>query len=797
MWLERAVHAAAKALEAFETSVKSAEEHLEAFLDEDAQQQLSARESEHVRRIFHSCLMFKKAIKVILNGFYTSGDTAALRSDRNLYKVLVYLAVLGVEDIGMRAFQQLILTQHTAKMVQLLQFLFADETAITGWMRDRWLSVYDEETVDEDFIAPMLTNRPEMLELLSALEDPQKQSELRSTLRTRPASSCRPSTQQTQMQQTQRQPTVTVPEPFNLTRPKPRAIPVPKVVSDTGPPKTKPIPDSTYATPLEEAALERKREKNRRLAEKKAKAATESTFACVPDPNHWREKHQQLAQRKVQEELAQLDMQHRARPAPATVRAQVPVKLNAAAILREEKLYRQQLEDEAQRLARLEAGEFNERELQELEEKIKLEEQQQRLADIERKVLEGQLTREEALIARQEAEEQKREQAWDVKEESRRLLAHAERLRQKEDEMLRLKAAEIQQIREQAAVAVDQALEEKRKQGLAVKAEREQLLREAEERAAQEMAQRQELIREIRALETVRRDRGADFNASETMNLGLMSEMSFAELQQRLHMLRTLKQEEEEARRAVIFDAKLAKDAMLQEKMEAIQQGRMQLEMQRAHRQTQKQKLAHLERPKSQADKLNTLREKLAARKAERLQRTGQAGTPLSTSLRSTAVAGARRRTGGGGGGRRATAGSAASTQRRAKGGSGVNSVSSSRRSSTAPSRVGARTQHVSGARGSTMTPAPTVQSSLSTPRTTPRPTPAPSTVLDTPTPAQLQSSSSLSTATPVPASTRGRASGRGAKRTGDAVRSGRSSRVSNATRSTSTQRAHAPAVSS
>lgn len=115
----------------------------------------------------------------------------------------------------------------------------------------------------------------------------------------------------------------------------------------------------------------------------------------------------------------------------------------------------------------------------------------------------------------------------------------------------------FQQIQQQIAQAVDETLAVKRQQGQAVKAERVALLKEAEELAAREMAERQRLIREIRALETVRPDRNATFNPVETSNQGLLCEMSFAELRQRLLMLESLRKEEEEARRAVIFDAKV------------------------------------------------------------------------------------------------------------------------------------------------------------------------------------------------------------------------------------------------
>lgn len=51
---------------------------------------------------------------------------------------------------------------------------------------------------------------------------------------------------------------------------------------------------------------------------------------------------------------------HRARPVPSAVTDKVPIKLNAAAILREEAYHRRLVEEEEGRLAKIEAGDFDE-----------------------------------------------------------------------------------------------------------------------------------------------------------------------------------------------------------------------------------------------------------------------------------------------------------------------------------------------------------------------------------------------------------------------------------------------------
>ncbi len=79
-----------------------------------------------------------------------------------------------------------------------------------------------------------------------------------------------------------------------------------------------------------------------------------------------------------------------------------------------------------------------------------------------------------------------------------------------------------------------------------------------------------DLIRQIRALERVPRPKVKVFDPTESSKLGLLGEMSYAELQERLEVLRARDNELEEERRLTIVSDKRRKEEEMKARVENI-----------------------------------------------------------------------------------------------------------------------------------------------------------------------------------------------------------------------------------
>jgi len=247
----------------------------------------------------------------------------------------------------------------------------------------------------------------------------------------------------------------------------------------------------------------------------------------------------------------------KAHPVPRQLPGQGMVRLNEAAILREDNLYRKKQESEAAQLGAYERELRDSAEFDAWQQKMKEQDEEARVRNIERRRMETLLADEEAKEARLRKEQENRAAAMAMKVDA----ARAEEQRQAAEEKLQARhkavVAEVQSRRDRPLIAKEEVVQKNKKDARVLRSEIEQMeaARAAERR--QEEARRADLIKQIRALELVPRKREARLDPTYTPQLGLLEEMSLAELRERLLIVEEQQLEDEEARRTKI---KLEKD---------------------------------------------------------------------------------------------------------------------------------------------------------------------------------------------------------------------------------------------
>jgi hypothetical protein len=327
------------------------------------------------------------------------------------------------------------------KVKGLMDFL-CDEDQLRHWVWDEWRGIYDESYLDQNVMGPIHDNAAGIEELRAKLgrmvhggAAPRTAGDgTRSELTWATGNSA--GTDRTgatggtgSYSHTGGDPatsifrTTTVPEPFKLTAPKPRRIPMPEKIEagfEARPvPKTNRAPDGTAAKIA--AAKEAARERVRQLhAAAKAPALTERRVQQQPEEG-------------VGEDAAAVAAaggSYKARPVPQYAPGHAPVRLNTAALLKEHHLIAQR--DAAAKDAIM-AFENN------------LRDDTANAAEAERRKI-----REEQ--ARLEAVEERRSAARES----------AQRAAQSKERALRAKRAEVKRMRESAAQAKAEAEAEER-----------------------------------------------------------------------------------------------------------------------------------------------------------------------------------------------------------------------------------------------------------------------------------------------------------------------------------------------
>jgi len=381
-----------KATKDFKGVVIDAQSYIDAFLE--AQKITEPGDAEFISSVFLGCLKHKSMLKVVVDGYYAADGSNYPRSDRVLYSTLCYMSFVAVTDLGEEGLEVLFMALPRTQMTKAANFLeFAwDSQSVLSWIKDAWCLVYDRVYVDTELLDPIIEATDGALDIIQRMKN---EIETRGTITPTP-----------QM--------VTQTKPFKLTQPKAKPIRVPKPVQPLAkhisPPKT------TYQSPIELEARKRRRE----LAAERTSRARE-LGQQKREMEHTVKTHESSA--RVDAEIEKHTVKVKPISLPSSTHKPVaPVKLNAGAILREEKLFRQRADKEARRLKDVEVGAFDIEAFLEWEEEQRSIEEQEKLDLIEVRRLQGLITREDAILARQQIEDKNQQAVLEQKKETESLM---------------------------------------------------------------------------------------------------------------------------------------------------------------------------------------------------------------------------------------------------------------------------------------------------------------------------------------------------------------------------------------
>lgn len=529
-----------------------------------------------IRQVLYGVVRYRQFLGCLMDSFYYYNSGVANRDDRDMYKVMAYLSIFRLEELGFANFRRLIDAKKPQKMVVFFRYLF-NESYLKEAVRDDWLKLYDKEFVDE-VIGKLLTWKFEMSKILESLEETVYLTRSPSKIGTQddrglggdPSSSTGPlgGGGSSLIKASTRGPTV--PAPFALSQPRPKPLPT----LDPPPPPLalyKPPPKVLDGPTKDELAIQAARESNRRAAEDRLANAAPFKLRVLERPTNLDQ-----IRAEIEADIArQLTFQPFSKPRPPPPSFQpAPVKLNAAAILREDALYKKKQQAEAEALKAYESQLRDASEFKAWRAKVMKMDEAERAASVERRRIEMAESQEAAIRAKQRQVEVNQAIGRELKAEAKLIEEAREKEKEEEVKVKQAMREAVLETRGNAAVAAEKVSAEK---WSVAEEERQKRARDTKLLAEQEirdLAEKRDIIMQLRALERVPRQRFKTFDPTDGPDHGLLDTMTLIELQERLKVTRRRKQEEEELQRNVILKGKLEKEEVLRAKVANIQRVR-------------------------------------------------------------------------------------------------------------------------------------------------------------------------------------------------------------------------------
>ncbi|XP_023933113.1 cilia- and flagella-associated protein 99 isoform X2 [Lingula anatina] len=543
-------------LDTFQPELRSVEQHVNNYMAK--LKNIEDSDQTFITEVFSGCVRYDSVLNVVLDGFYIRSGKSSLRSESNLYKVLTYLALFRLDELEVAHYRKFVKSQDVNKMYKFLNF-FMDDKNLRTWIKDEWNKLYERPFVQMTLLSPLLRWLPELQEMIQQLAD-------KIANKVKPKKQIIPTTE---------------PKAFNLTQPRPRSVPMPEPIPKLE--KHKPVPKTTYQDPKQKRIIEENKVMNRRKAEERLMESSRYQFACANPEKSDKTRHRLQSILAEQESKLEFD-KHKANPLPNFVSENIPIKLNAATILREGKLFQKREEEELRKLERLEAGAKDASDFLRWQQEMRKQDMDRQLAEIEQRRLEGKLSHEDAILARQNLIKDNKQKVTEMKEEAKAIMQEYLEKKFKEEQEMRVLVEQTMEGHQNTKEAKKKLKDYKRKIVQDVNEESKELMRQALEEAEAEMRRKMEIIQQIRAMEAVPAIRVKFVDFTKTAGYGLLSEFSLAELKERLALMKMAEREAEEEKRDEILASKEAKDQLLMNTLETISKHRSEMTKAAANR---------------------------------------------------------------------------------------------------------------------------------------------------------------------------------------------------------------------
>ncbi|CAL7935335.1 unnamed protein product [Xylocopa violacea] len=499
----------------------------------------------------------------------------------DLHQVIVFVYILSYRIFNLFFEDSIECFVHfkVKKILSLVKYLLHAETPNLFYQNG--CLIFEEDFVDQKLVLPFLEATP-CLEKL--------QEHLKEHIR-----NMKPPKKE-----------LTVPLSMNvLNRPRPPLKVPPSSPEDLSATKfAREVPRTNYLKPLTQSKLESLRATNKLKAMNLLKDANENAPSCF--------RRRKDPARRIEEVKPKRTFLRKSLP----IFKPVEVKQTAASTLRECARVVSDEEKEIKKLKALTEGGFDPSTILKIEEEKRQQQREEELLRIKEKHLLALLSREGAFIAKQSLLNDVKAQAENVRKEKQEIYEKLEKWRQNHNKEMMEIVERCREMEQASREAFNTMIDEKKQKAAEISEKSRQLKAQLAKRREEETRRKVKLIQEIKTIQSLRQLPFKDFDPTESSGLGLLCEMSLAELKERLFWMRMKLDEDTKDRRFAILRERERQKNLIEDTRRALEEYKA---SKRAPSTIRSKSQLRQPEPVS-SSKVDALQKKLEERRALRMQ---------------------------------------------------------------------------------------------------------------------------------------------------------------------------------
>lgn len=153
-------------IKTYNKNIETPDSHCELFIKNITN---NSNERMFIKQVFYGVLQYKHFLKVFTEKLFEMNISSTERKDEHLYSIFLYLTLFRLKELSIVEYKNLVLSQDNVKMNEFFKFIF-DFDNIQNNIRPKWIEILDFMYVDNKLIYNLKQHAIELSDFINYIK---------------------------------------------------------------------------------------------------------------------------------------------------------------------------------------------------------------------------------------------------------------------------------------------------------------------------------------------------------------------------------------------------------------------------------------------------------------------------------------------------------------------------------------------------------------------------------------------------------------------------------------------------